>query len=136
MTSNNAYDKYREQSVMTMTHGEMLTKLFDGALKQLNAGILCIRSGDAAGANTALQKAQNILGYLQMTLDRKYAISENLSSLYTFFIEQSISANIRKDVKPLEDIIPLITELRDTFIQGDKLARMEKQQTAPAVRIG
>ena len=36
----------------------------------------------------------------------------------------------------LEEIIPLVAELRDAFSQGEKLARMEKQQTPPAIRIG
>ena len=40
MTPNayqNAYQKYQQQSVTTMTQGEMLIKLFDETIKQLNA---------------------------------------------------------------------------------------------------
>ena len=33
----NPYQKYQQQSVMTMTPGEMLTRLFDELIKQLSA---------------------------------------------------------------------------------------------------
>jgi len=33
----NPYQKYQQQSVMTMTPGEMLLKLYDGTITQLNA---------------------------------------------------------------------------------------------------
>ena len=32
----NPYQKYQQQSVMTMTPGEMLTRLYDELIKQLN----------------------------------------------------------------------------------------------------
>lgn len=136
MTMNNAYDKYKEQTVMTMTHGEMLTKLFDASITQMKAAVGHIGAGEIAATNTALQKAQNIFSYLQATLDKKYPISQSLSSLYSFFIRQCIDANIHKDTKPLSEIIPLVEELRDTFVQGDKLARMEKQPATPSVMMG
>lgn len=126
----NPYSKYQEQSIMTMTHGEMLTKLYEEAIKQLNSGVHYIQTNDPMMANLCLQKAQKIISYLRATLDMKYEISGNLSSLYVFFNEQILRANIRKETKPLEDIIPMLGELRDTFIQADKLARMEKQPTS------
>ena len=33
----NPYQKYQQQSIMTMTQGEMLIKLYDEVNKQLNA---------------------------------------------------------------------------------------------------
>ena len=130
--ATNPYSKYQEQSVMTMTHGEMLTKLYEETIKQIHTAIRAIQANDASMANLCLQKSQRIIAYLQATLDMKYPISANLASLYVFFNEQLIRANIKKEVKPLEDILPLIEELRDTFVQADKLARMEKQPHAAA----
>ena len=86
-----------------------------------------IEDKDAGAANLALQKSQNILNYLRATLDMKYEVSQSLSSLYDFFIRQVIAANVRKDAAPLLDIIPLIGELKDTFTQAEKLARISQQ---------
>lgn len=123
----NPYDNYKQQAVMTMTPGEMLVKLYDGAIRQMNSARRSITEKDINAANTALQKAQNIFNYLDNTLDRRYEVSEPLSSLYEFFITQVVAANVRKDVKPLDDIIPLVSELRDTYVQAEKLSRISQQ---------
>lgn len=134
----NPYQKYQDQSVMTMTHGEMLVKLYDEAILQMRRGAEAIGQHDIAVANAALLKAQNIFWYLRSTLDFKYEISDQLARFYDFFTEKLIQANIRKSDAELEDIIALTGELRDAFAQSEKLARMELQGGAPtrAVRIG
>ena len=123
--ANNPYEQYQKQSVMTMTQGEMLTKLYEEIIKQLSGAVVFIDSKDFSKANQALQKAQKIFNHLKVTLDHKYRISQNLDSLYNFFIQQIILANIRKEVKPIQDIIPMVEELRDTFIQADRIARKQ-----------
>ena len=35
----NPYNKYAQQSVMTMTHGEMLAKLYEGLIKNMNIAV-------------------------------------------------------------------------------------------------
>lgn len=108
---------------MTMTQGEMLVKLYDEAVKQLSGAALYIKEKDYAKANVALQKTQRILNYLTSTLNFKYDISNNLAALYDFFNAQIVKANIHKDATLLEEITPMIAELRDTFAQADRLAK-------------
>lgn len=119
----NPYQKYQQQSVMTMTKGEMLTRLYDETIKQLSAAVLFIGERDYAGTNRALQKSQQILRYLKATLDFKYKISADLNALYDFFIDQTVQANIKKQTAPLEDIIPMVQDLRDAFAQADRNTR-------------
>ncbi|MEF9852360.1 MAG: flagellar export chaperone FliS [Hydrogenoanaerobacterium sp.] len=131
----NPYERYTEQSVMTMTHGEMLIKLYEETIKQINIGKSSILSKNIVTANAALQKAQRILTYLKATLDFKYPISSNLADLYDFFIEQLVAANIRKETKLLDDILPLVEELKDAFTQGERIARMDSTN-AQSYRVG
>ena len=119
----NPYQKYQQQSVMTMTPGEMLTRLFDELIKQLSAFKEFNRQRDYSGANTALQKAQRILRHLNNTLDFQYEVSNGLSALYDYFFRRTLEANLHKDDAPIDEILPMIVELRDSFIQADKLAR-------------
>lgn len=119
----NPYEKYKQQSVMTMTQGEMLSKLYEEVIKQLSGAAMFIDKKDFFRANESLQKAQRILNHLKSTLNFKYEISNNLDALYDFFIQQIVAANMKKSVEPLEDIIPMVDELRETFVQADKLAR-------------
>lgn len=129
----NAYNRYQQQSVMTMTKGDMLMKLYDETVKQLQAGKHFIEAKDMQQAGEALNKAQKIINYLRETLNRKYPISANLSSLYRFFNDQIMAAIIHRDVKPLNDITPMVEELRDAFSQADKQVRMEKQHSGELV---
>ena len=119
----NPYQQYQRQSVMTMTQGEMLTKLYDEVIKQMSGAKICLTEKDLSGVNNALQKEQRILFYLKSTLDFKYEISGNLDALYDFFIERTVQANLKKDAAMLDEIIPMIEDLRDTFVQADRNAR-------------
>lgn len=119
----NPYSKYKEQSVMTMTPGEMLIRLYDEAIKQLSGAVLYIGEKSYGKANTAMQKTQKILSYLTSTLNFKYDIANNLEALYDYFNYQIVNANIHKDAKLIEEIIPMITGLRDAFAQADRLSK-------------
>lgn len=137
---SNPYSQYKQQSVMTMTHGEMLITLFDGLIKHLNLAAKSIEGQDVTTANESLKRSQDILNYLSATLDSRYEVSGNLSMLYEFFVSQCVRANIKKDQSYIVPIIPMIQELRDTFEKADKMSR-SAQQTAGsqyhgAARIG
>lgn len=119
----NPYQKYQQQSVMTMTPGEMLLRLYDEVITQLSAARQFNEQRDIAGANTAFQKAQRIIHYLDQTLDPQYEISQNLSALYDYFIRRLVEANSRKTNEPVDEVLPMIAELRETFYQADKANR-------------
>lgn len=122
----NPYQKYREQSVSTMTQGELLNLLFETCSKRLNAGVLYIEEKKFDLANENLQKAQRIISYLNSTLDRQYEISENLSALYEYFNRQIIHGNVKKDAAVIKEIIPMIDDLGKTFKEAEKLARQKR----------
>lgn len=119
----NPYQKYQQQSVMTMTPGEMLLRLYDEVITQLSAARQFNEQKDISGANAAFLKAQRILRYLDQTLDPQYEISANLSALYDYFIRRLAEANIRKENGPIDEVLPMIEELRETFFQADKASR-------------
>ncbi len=117
---NNPYQAYKKQSIMTMTPADMLTALYDGLLKELNKALLAFEKKDIAGINNSLQKSQLILRHLQSSLDFQYEISQNLNSLYDYFLHITIQANVKKDADGLHEIIQMISELRDTYAEANK----------------
>lgn len=121
----NPYRQYQEQSIMTMTQGELVVKLYEGCLKQLNAAVYFLDASQFDKSNTALQKAQRIVNYLDASLDMNYEVSENLHALYDYFERQIISANIKKNPEPIREIIPMIDGLRDSFKQAEKKVHMK-----------
>ena len=122
----NPYQKYQQQSVMTMTPGEMLLKLYDEVITQLTAVKQFNEEKDYQGANAALKKSQRIIS----TLDPQYEISGSLSALYDYFIRRLVDANMHKENGPIDEVLPMIEELRDTFAQADKNSRSGGGQAA------
>lgn len=127
----NPYQAYRQQSVMTMTQGEMLNKLFEETVKQLTFAEVYMQDKDYTKTNDALQRAQRILNHLKATLNFDYNISNNLAALYDFFVSKIVEANIKKKPEPIREILPMVKELQETFVQADKQARAPKSP-APA----
>lgn len=123
--ATNPYAQYKKQSVMTMTQGEMLLKLYDEVLKQLVRAKAGIENKQISEKNEALQKAQRIIDYLRATLDFKYDIAEHLSWLYDYFIKQLVQANVKMDVAAIDEIYPMVKDLRDAFCEADKKTKAQ-----------
>lgn len=130
MPVKNPYQKYQQQSVMTMTPGEMLLRLYDEVITQLNAVKQFNGEKDYQASNTAMQKAQRIITYLNQTLDFQYEISGSLSALYDYFLRRLVDANVHKDNAPIDEVLPMIQDLRETFAQADKNSRSGAGQGA------
>ena len=121
----NKYQAYKQQSVMTMTQGEMLNTLYDGLLKALYAAKGGLETRDYTVANRELIRAQKMLNYLKTTLNHQYEIANNLEMLYNFFLQQIVQANVRKSSEHMDDVIEMVTQLRDAFVQADKNVRSQ-----------
>lgn len=121
----NPYANIKQQTTLTKTPGELLISLYDGCLLNLSKAKIAINNNDIEEANTMLTKSQKIVRYLNITLDMNYPISEDLRKMYTFFDDQIVQANIKKDAKYIDDIYPLIEEMRSSFAQADRLSRQQ-----------
>lgn len=128
----NPYEKYQQQVVATMTQGEMLLKLYDETIRQIGLARVCIQEGRVAEMDAALTKAEKIVLYLRSTLDQRYPISKSLSQLYDFFHNQLVMASIKKDTGLLDDVEPLVCELRETFDECAKIDRATRTNVAVA----
>ncbi len=118
-----AYDQYKQQSIVTLTPGEMIVKLYDEAIKRCNYSVIYLDDKDYAAANITLKKAQDIISYLNVSLDESYSISGDLKKLYEFMHSELVNANIRKDSSKLGDIAEMLKELRDAFSAAEKSVR-------------
>ncbi|TAH63572.1 MAG: flagellar export chaperone FliS [Gottschalkiaceae bacterium] len=120
------YQQYQQNSIMTASPEELTLMLYNGAIKFMNLGKHHIENKEIEKTNEALKKAQAIIMELNNTLDMNYEISNNLRSIYTFILDKLIDANIRKDASILDEALPLIEEIRDTWKEAMKEARKIK----------
>lgn len=117
----NPYAKYQQNSIMTASKEELTLMLYNGAIKFIKQAKLFIEDKDIQNAHTSLVKAQNIISELNITLNMDIEISKNLRSIYDFVLNRLTEANIRKDTKILDEVLPLIEDLRDTWSEAMKL---------------
>jgi len=126
MTSN-AYTNYKRQSVTTLTPMEVVVKLYDECERQLNRAVHFIASKNYADTNTALMKSVDIVSALRSVLDLDIEMGKSLDSLYEYFTREIIAANLKKDADKINELIPMIGELKDAFSQ---ISKMPKEQIA------
>ncbi|SHH20914.1 flagellar export chaperone FliS [Tepidibacter thalassicus] len=126
MAMANPYAKYKTQSINTATPEELTLKLYEGCIKFINLAMIAVDEKNIEKANSNIIKAQNIINELNITLDMKYEISENLRSLYDYLHRRLIEANIKKDKAILEEVKEFVVEFRDAWKQAMAIARRGK----------
>ncbi len=122
----NAAEAYKRQQVLTATPEALTLMLYNGALRFMTEGREAIERKDYEEANTALQKAQNIITEFRVTLNMEYEIAHQLLPLYNYVYDRLVEANMKSDVALLDEAKSIITELRDAWAQAMKKARAEK----------
>lgn len=115
MINQNAYQQYQQNAINSATPVQLTLMLYNGAIKFARQGLLATAEGRIEVAHHSNMRVQEIVYYLQSTLDLDQEISGNLSALYTYMTEQLIQANLKKDPAVLQEVVDMLEELRDTW---------------------
>jgi flagellar protein FliS len=132
MTQNNVLYQYKENSIYTATPEELTLMLYNGLIKFIMQAQSGLEAKDTQKAHLGIIKAQNILDYLQKTLDKQYEVSYELDMLYDYMIRRLVEANIKKDNEILTEVLGFARELRDTWSQAMKLAKHQSRSRQAA----
>lgn len=116
----NPYQQYKRQDVMMASPIELIVMLYTGCIKQLKLARMSIEKMDYEQTNVCMQKAQDIIVELSVSLDFSYEISKELMDLYKFILSQIIEINMSKDIEKLNKVIKIVENLRGTWIQVQK----------------
>lgn len=114
------YQQYKEQSVNTMTQGELLLLLYDELYKRLSQAELMLDQQNFPVHEECIERGIAIIEYLDATLDRQYPISKNLAQLYEYFTYELGRAKIGRRKEVLSHTKSMVGELRDAFRQAQK----------------
>lgn len=116
------YHHYKEQTVNTMTPGEMLSLLYDELLKRLTRAELALEKKDYELFDQSVQRCVEIVNYLKDTLNYKYEISAELKRMYDFFLYEFSRIKAGRNSDVITEVRPLIMELRDAFKEAQRLS--------------
>lgn len=114
------YQHYREDSINTMTSGELLLLVYDELVKRLTQAELALAKEDYPTFEAAVDHAVKIIHYLDDTLDRQYEISQQLTRLYEFFCYELSRVKSGRNKTELQRVKRMVSELRDSFRTADK----------------
>lgn len=118
----NPYNKYKENSIMAVSPEQLLIMLVDGAVKYTKVARLALLKGDKDRAHKELIRVQEIFGELIRTLDTDAGdFAQELLIIYSCIRQKLIEANIKKDVAIIDEILPLIESVRDTWHEVKKV---------------
>jgi flagellar protein FliS len=121
----NAFNTYKNNSVNFASKDQLLLMLVDGAAKFSKIGRQAILDKDVKKAHANIIKTQNIFYELMATLDvsKGGEWAESLMKVYEFITRRLTDANIKKSEEIMNEIIPLIDDVRDTWNEAYKVSK-------------
>lgn len=126
MVPSNGYNVYKNNSINYASNEQLLLMLVDGAVKFVKRAEIAINDKDIMNAHKNLIKTQDIFTELMVSLDRDagdWAVQ--LYKVYQFIHDKLVEANLKKDIKELQEIIPLVEDVRDLWYETYEKAKKE-----------
>ena len=114
------YQQYKQQSINSMTPGELLMLLYDELVKRSTLASIALDKQDWPTFEAALDRCTDIVDYLDETLDRQYPISHDLSRMYDYFTYEMGRIKMGRNKKELDRLRPMLTDMRDAFRAAEK----------------
>ncbi|SRR5579884_1242119 len=111
-TAEKAKQRYQQTQATTVTPGQVIILLYDGALRFLRRACMALDDGDLEAAHNMICRAQDIVLELDATLDDKGgAVALNLHRIYAYCLRQLIEGNMRKEAGPITEVIQHLEQL-------------------------
>lgn len=122
--NSNGYNVYKNNSVNHASKEQMLLMLVEGAVKFCKIARQAIVDKDIKKAHDALVRTQDIFSELMISLDTtvgEWAVQ--LFKVYAFIKERLVEANITKNLEIIDEILPLVEDINDTWKEAYKRAK-------------
>ena len=122
------YQQYKQQSINSMTSGELLLLLYDELVKRSTLASIALDKQDWPTFEGAMDRCIDIVNYLDETLDHQYPISRDLSRMYDYFTYEMGRIKIGRNKRELERLSPMLADMRDAFRDAEKNSSVQEKQ--------
>ena len=123
---NNPQLAYQQNKAQTASPGELTLMLYNGCLKFIKQAAVAIEQGNVQERNTNIQKAQDIIRELMVTLKTDTELGKNMMALYDFILNQLIEANLENSNEKLKIAEEFVTNFRDTWKEAIQIDRKQR----------
>ncbi|MCC0727042.1 flagellar export chaperone FliS [Clostridioides sp. ZZV14-6045] len=129
MYGENPYNSYKQNSVFMASKEQLLLMLVDGAVKYTKIARLSIIDKNMQRAHKELIRVQDIFTELMVTLDQNAGQwAKDMYRVYDFVRYELSRANIRKDIQIIDNVLPIIEQIKDTWHEADKKSKEERNR--------
>src|SRR5699024_2250218 len=104
---------------------QLTMMLYNGCIKFINQAIKSLDDKNYEEKNTNIQKAQDIIQELMLTLDQETEIAKQMLPLYEYIYYQLQQGNVKNDISILKEAQTFVAEFRDTWKEA-----MKKESTS------
>ena len=116
MYGENPYNSYKQNAVFMASKEQLLLMLVDGTVKYTNISKEALLNNDYLKAHNELVRVQNIFTELMTTLDQNAGQwAKDMYKVYEFIKSELAIADENKDIKIIDDILPIVKQIRDTW---------------------
>jgi flagellar protein FliS len=121
MPTPDPYSKYIDNQVMTATPGKLLIMTYDAGIRFCRIAKQKVEAKDLYEKGRNITRAQNILLSLMSSLNPKFdeQLASNLDALYKYMFERLFQANLHNDTAILDEVIKIMMELREAWVEAD-----------------
>ncbi len=112
------YQKYKEQTVLSMSNIELLLLLYDEAISRLSKAEIAVEDDDWDTFEDCLKRVTKIIRYLSDILDMsQQPLADDLWRIYNYLIYDisRVKAGWKRQKAEIGRIRHILSELRDAF---------------------
>ena len=103
--------------------------LVGGAVKYTKIAKTAILDKNTQKAHRELIRVQDIFTELMVTLDQNAGQwAKDMYRVYDFVRYELSRANIRKDIQIIDNVLPVIEQIKDTWHEADKKSKEERSR--------
>ena len=114
----NDVSTYKKDRILNMNQQQLIVYLYESALRLMEEAKPKKIAKDVNGTHEKLDRTRRIFLHLIATLNLEAGeFAEKMSALYAYFVEKITVANVTKEISELDDIIPMVAELKDAWNQ-------------------
>ncbi|RQN12315.1 flagellar export chaperone FliS [Clostridium butyricum] len=121
---SNGYNVYKNNSVNHASKEQLLLMLTEGAVKFCKIARQAMVDKNIKKAHDALVRTQDIFSELMVSLDTsvgEWAVQ--MFNVYAFIKEKLIEANLKKSLEIIDEILPLVEDINETWKEAYKRAK-------------
>ncbi|WP_242845471.1 flagellar export chaperone FliS [Butyrivibrio sp. WCE2006] len=126
-------NQYQNTRIQQAKPEELTLMLYEGAIKFCNIAIMGLENNDERKFTTYLLKVENIIDYLNNTLDMKYPVAKDFENVYNYLMKRLVEADLHREesMEIMNEVNKHIHTMRDTWVEACKIAKGQAPAPKP-----